>query len=161
MAIFFYRLHCRHCGHTEILSRHEAERRLQAHKKLRAGVQTDEALLDELVPNLLPQTPCRQCGTMPLQVTVQHDVGDWSEQKRCIACGGVIPAARLAVFPEAEMCTKCQSAVDRGETPGPPVFCRRCGSPMRIGTRQIGGRTRYVWICTNETGCSYWCESIR
>lgn len=158
MAIFFYRLHCRRCDFHEVLSRHEAQRRLQAHKKLRAGVEPDEALLDELVPTLLRQLPCHQCGATGLEVGIQADVGDWSDQRQCIACGHRIPAARLAVVPDAELCTACQAAVERGHTPGPPAYCKRCGNLMKLSSRQVGGRTKYVWQCTNQNTCGYWTE---
>lgn len=158
MAIYFYRVVCRHCQGEELLSRHEAQRRLQAHKKLRAGQDADESLLDELVPALLKQIPCRFCGKAGLEVVVQTDVGDWADQRRCLACGQAISPARLAAVPEAQMCTACQSAVERDQTPGPPVYCRRCGSLMQLKPRQIGGRTRYVWVCSSPEGCHYWTE---
>lgn len=153
MAIFFYKLRCPHCGHAEVLSRHEAQRRLQAAKKLRPGVEADESLLDELVPALLRQLECSNCRRKGVDVTIQQDRDEWTDERKCAICGKTIPVMRLAVLPDAELCAACQAAIDRGESPGPPVYCKRCGRPMRISPRKVGGLTRYIWVCTNDPPC--------
>ncbi len=153
MAIFFYKLRCPRCGHVEVLSRYDAQRRLQAAKKLRPGVETDEALLDELVPALLRQIKCEACHEACVEVTVQQERDEWSDEKKCAICGKIIPVMRLALLPDAELCAECQSAIDRGESPGPAEYCKRCGRPMKLAPRRIGGLTRYVWVCTNDPPC--------
>lgn len=153
MSIFFYRLTCPNCHYREVISRHEAQRRLQAAKKLRGNLDSDEALLDELVPTLLGQLTCPQCGMAAVHVATQEDRDDWNDSRKCAACGKAISPARLAILPDVELCAACQSAVERGETPGPPVYCRWCGHPMKLLPRQIGGLTRYVWVCTKVPPC--------
>ncbi|MGQ9604656.1 MAG: TraR/DksA C4-type zinc finger protein [Thermogutta sp.] len=153
MPVRYYRLSCGACGRKETISRHEAQVRLVAARKLRAVAwDADESLLDELVPTLLAQLPCT-CGKKDWHILGLESAEDWSESRRCRDCGCVIPPARLAVLPDAERCAECQAAWEAGRSIGPDRYCPRCGNPMKLTPRDIGGVTRYVWVCTKNPPC--------
>ncbi len=153
MPVRFYQLICGSCGKSEKISRHEALVRLVAARKLRAvACGADESLLDELVPSLLSQLPC-SCGQRNWRITGLETADDWVESRRCRDCGCVISPSRLAVVPDADRCTDCQTAWEQGRSTGPEKYCPRCGNIMKLAPREINGVTRYVWICTRNPPC--------
>ncbi|GAB4128165.1 TraR/DksA C4-type zinc finger protein [Thermopirellula anaerolimosa] len=153
MPIRYYKLSCGSCGKSETISRHEAMVRLAAARKLRATAwNSDEGLLDELIPALLAAMPC-SCGEKNRRITGLESADDWTESRRCRDCGRVIPPARLAVLPDAEKCADCQTASEQGRSTGPDRYCPRCGHPMKLTPRDVGGVTRYVWVCTKIPPC--------
>ncbi len=153
MPVRYYKLSCGSCGKGETISRHEAQARLVAARKLRAVAwDSDESLLDELIPALLAQLPC-SCGEKRWRIIALESADDWSESRRCRDCGRVIPPARLAALADAERCADCQAAWEAGRSAEPERFCPRCGNPMKLTPRDISGVTRYVWVCTKNPPC--------
>jgi RNA polymerase-binding transcription factor DksA len=65
----------------------------------------------------------------------------------CAACGKMIPAERLELFPDTTLCTACQSTVDRGAAPDTEEYCPRCGARMQVRAARSAGVARYALVC--------------
>ena len=116
----------------------------------RAGKQErcDTAYLLALAEKVTGQWKCPSCDSSGMSVAVAEETTHGSGRGRpCAACGNLIPAERLELFPEMALCVTCQSAVDRGQPPDTQEFCPRCGNRMQIRTGRGAGVARYALVC--------------
>lgn len=90
-------------------------------------------------------------------MSVEHapddDVELWGDPNPCEVCGKMIPAERLAVFPDSKVCAACQGKLDRGESVGNVEYCPRCGSPMTLRPTRGAGIMRYQMVCSQGSQC--------
>lgn len=149
-ALQYYRLHCRECRWASEEPQGDLIRRIRAAGKLRAHTLPDDDTLAALLPALVAQLPCPECGEGRLILQTLQD--DWPEPKRCEACGRQIPEERLQAAPDARFCATCQATIESGGEPATAEYCPRCGAPMRLQSTQRGV-TRYRWVCTNTPPC--------
>jgi predicted RNA-binding Zn-ribbon protein involved in translation (DUF1610 family) len=117
---------------------------------LRRNADPSEVETRELLPAAAARLACPQCGASGLTVSAAaDDEADWPTARRCQSCRAVIPAERLEVFPDAELCVQCQSRVDNRVPQVTDEFCDRCGWPMVLRTSRGRGITRQVMACSN------------
>jgi predicted RNA-binding Zn-ribbon protein involved in translation (DUF1610 family) len=91
---------------------------------------------------------CPVCGSGGLDF--EPEAGDdWdTPAKACAACGAAIPAERLELFPDSDLCAACQQRVDRGQSPDQhDDYCPRCGARMTLRPRRGSGIAGYEMIC--------------
>ncbi len=91
---------------------------------------------------------CPACGSGGLDFEPEP-ADDWgSGAKACAACGAAIPAERLELFPDSDLCAACQQQVDRGQSPDQhDDYCPRCGTRMTVRQRRGSGIAGYEMIC--------------
>jgi hypothetical protein len=115
----------------------------------------DDATLTELARVAAKKLSCPGCEGVGL--LVEHAPDDdaelWGDPIPCEVCGKMIPAERLAVFPDSKVCTLCQGKLDRGESVGKTEYCPRCGSPMTLRASRGSGITRYQLVCSLGSQC--------
>ena len=145
------RLHCSNCRHSELVGSEALVLRLRAAGLLKraSGEEIkDVEYLAALAQPLADSWPCRECGGVGLTVEISDgDDDDFDSGQPCAACGKVIPAERMELFPGTTLCTTCQSVVDRGGTPDTQEYCPRCGSLMQIRSARGSGVARYALVC--------------
>ncbi len=117
---------------------------------LRRNEHPAEAEMQELLPAAAPKLACPECGSVGLSTSaVFDDDADWPAARRCQSCGQLIPAERLEVFPDAELCVQCQGRVDDRVPQVTDEFCDGCGWPMVLRASRGRGITRQVIACSN------------
>jgi hypothetical protein len=142
-----HELHCLHCGERERVTIAQLLARLRAAGVLKRAVDPEEAEILVLAEANRPRLACTACGETGLSLAELPDDGDedWGDPKPCERCGTLIPAERLALFPAATLCVKCQQAEERGDS-GEAEYCERCGSMLQL-RKAASGVTRYVQYC--------------
>lgn len=109
--------------------------------------QADLALLLELARIKKPDLRCPNCRKPGYTAdAVDPNEDDWGCGKPCANCGAEIPAERLELFPDQELCAKCQGKIEAGGQLSGDDFCPRCGTPMVVKLGG-GGVSRYRQIC--------------
>lgn len=143
---------CRACHWAVVENRDQAVARLRSIGMLTRDV-PDEETLWELARVAAARLPCSGCATMGLRIerVPEDDPELWGDPIPCELCGAMIPAERLAVFPDSKVCAACQAKLDRGETAGGVEYCPRCGAPLVLKATRGAGVTRYQQICSQ--GC--------
>jgi hypothetical protein len=109
------------------------------------------AEMRELLPVAAAGLICPECGVYGLSVRqeIAEDEPGWPSARRCQSCGQLIPAERVEVFPNAELCVECQGRADNRLPQKTDEFCERCGSPMVVRTSRGVGVVRQVLACSN------------
>ena len=144
----FLKWNCPVCGRDEQSGRKELIGRLRDLGMLRRDDGRDLGLLLELARSRAGDIVCPACdapGYLP-QETSGDEFDDTPPPRPCLACGNVIPPERVELFPESDLCARCQEKVDRGEALSGDDYCERCGSPM-IVRKTSSGVTRYQQVC--------------
>jgi hypothetical protein len=91
---------------------------------------------------------CSECGgSLTFDTVEERD--EWELLSReCSACGVMIPAERLALFPASELCARCQERIDGGQSPDQhDDYCPRCGARMVVRRRRGEGIAGYEQVC--------------
>ena len=143
--------HCPACRQTEQLSSDVLVSRLQSAgllKRASREERQDLAYLMALAKTVAGQWPCGACGASGLRIEeAEGPIDEFDAGQPCAACGKMIPAERLELFPGTTLCTACQSTVDRGGTPDTEEYCPRCGTRMQIRAGRASGVARYALVC--------------
>ena len=144
--------HCPACRHTESSDSERLILRLQGAGLLKRASRDERKDLDYLLAlarTVVDKWPCPACGAGGLTVEeIDGPADDFEVGQPCAACGQMIPAERMELFPDTTLCTACQSIVDRGGTPDTQEYCPRCGSLMQIRAGRSSGVARYALVCT-------------
>lgn len=148
MAYLTWRCHV--CQHGEQSGSETLIARLQSAGLLKRATREERSDLDYLLA--LAETACQRwhcpdCGASGFTVAEKDTSDDFGGGKPCAACGKLIPAERIEVFPETSLCTSCQSTVDRGGIPDTEEYCSRCGTRMQIRAAGGSGVSRYALVC--------------
>jgi predicted RNA-binding Zn-ribbon protein involved in translation (DUF1610 family) len=140
---------CAQCGHELPASVPDLENRLQAQGMLRRERETDPALLLELAASAATSWSCPQCDTAGFAPELAPEEDDWGRpQKRCAACGHLIPRERVDLFPDSDLCAVCQGKVDDGGSPDQhDDYCPRCGTRMIVRSSRRAGLSKYEMVC--------------
>lgn len=153
MATLSLEWKCGKCRWAAVENHEEILARLRAISMATRDV-PDVETLAELARVAAHKLRCPSCGGQGLNVGVPPEDDDefWGDPLPCEACGVMIPAERLAVFPQSKLCAKCQAKQDRGEAIGETEYCPRCGAPMVMRAVRAGV-TRYQLVCSLGTRC--------
>lgn len=145
---------CRRCAWGSVENRDQIVARLRAIGMLTREVPDDATLL-ELIRSASGRLPCSECKAVGLgfELARDDDAELWGDPIPCEACGAMIPAERLEIFPDGKFCATCQAKLDRGELAGPTEYCPRCGSPLILRLSGGGGITRYQSVCSQGPRC--------
>lgn len=145
---------CRACRWGIVEHRDQAIARLRSIGMLARDVPDDATLL-ELARVAAGRLPCAECGATGLNVerARDDDAELWGDPLPCECCGAMIPAERLAIFPDSKVCAACQAKLDRGEAAGGVEYCPRCGAPMVVRASRGSGITRYQQVCSRGARC--------
>jgi len=147
-------LRCPECRWRENCGPAEIVRWLTAARKLRPNRVPELEILYELFYAAAPALRCPQCTHVGLAVSNSLDEAHaWPGIPGCAACGKPIPRERLAVQPDARLCTACQRLREEGRPREEQQFCPRCGSPLEVRVITEGRRTRYVLACSARPPC--------
>lgn len=140
---------CGRCGFVERLSLLELVARLRALGMLKRGDDAGEQYVLELAAAARERLKCSSCDRGGILVNLAEDRDDFEASSRpCAACGAAIPAERLELFPNSELCAACQQRVDRGQTPDQhDDYCPLCGTRMVVRQRRGSGIAGYELIC--------------
>jgi DnaK suppressor protein len=139
---------CPHCGNVESLSEFEVASQLRALGMLRRDDQQSLEFLLQLAGSARERLLCSACGGRGATIEPAPDDEWGSTSNACTACGATIPAERLELFPESDLCAACQSRVDRGQTPDQhDDYCPHCGTRMTVRQRRGSGIAGYELIC--------------
>jgi DNA-directed RNA polymerase subunit M/transcription elongation factor TFIIS len=145
------KLRCPTCHHAAPASAEALLARLQQSgllKRASREERKDLAYLVALAQTVADQWPCPACDGIGLTVDDAAGGGvDFAGGQPCAACGKMIPAERMELFPNTTLCTACQSIVDAGGTPDTQEYCPRCGSLMQIRAAGGSGVARYALVC--------------
>lgn len=144
------RITCPHCSASAVCGPEQMAARLRQSGMLRREKDASWDLIGELFHSAAARMACAECGHRGLSVSIaadDWDDEDWGESRSCAGCGQPIPGERLEAFPNAQLCVQCQRAADRGEDTGPPEYCPRCGTPMRLQQRRGSGLAGYQLVC--------------
>ena len=145
------RLHCPNCSHSEPASSEALLSRLHSAGLLRRASRKEREDLDYLMAlarTIADRWPCAACDAIGLKIEEADEATDEFDGGRpCDACGKMIPAERIKLFPETTLCTNCQSVIDHGGTPDTQEYCPRCGSLMQIRSARGSGVARYALVC--------------
>ncbi len=120
---------------------------------LRRANEPDSELHWALLESARRKLACEYCGHVGLDARRQADDFDdaWPSAAVCRACGAVIPAERLEVFPDARLCARCQHGAETAAAE-PREFCPRCGAVMKMRSSGGSSITRYQMACD---ACGY------
>ena len=140
---------CPHCGADERLGPRELAGRLRVLGMLKREDERDADFLLQLARAAGRKLLCPKCGCGGVKVEPADDRDEWgAASKPCAACGAMIPAERLELYPDSALCAACQHRVDRGQSPDRhDDFCPRCGSRMVVRQRRGSGIAAYELIC--------------
>lgn len=142
-------LACQHCDWHTMCGPPQMLHWLKTAEMVRRDAAPDVELLPELLRAAAGRMKCPKCGQTGLAAEANRDNTDdedWGMARKCAGCEEPIPAERLEVFPNAELCVECQARSDRGETSGAVDYCPHCGSVMTM-RQDRRGVTRYVMAC--------------
>jgi predicted RNA-binding Zn-ribbon protein involved in translation (DUF1610 family) len=143
--------HCRACRHTEPSDRDNLISRLQGAGLLKRATRQERKDLPYLLAlarTVSDQWLCPACGAAGLTLDeADGPADDFEAGQPCAACGKMIPAERMELFPDTTLCTACQSIVDSGGTPDTQEYCPRCGSLMQIRAGRASGVAHYALVC--------------
>jgi len=145
----FLKWTCSRCKRVEESGRQELIARLRDLGMLRRDDGRDIGLLLELARSKAADFACPACeapGYLPQEVSGDDDFDDLPPPRPCMACGATIPAERVELFPESDLCARCQEKIDRGESLSGDDYCERCGSPLVV-RKTSTGVTRYQQVC--------------
>lgn len=143
-----FRSVCPHCGNVESLSEFEVKSNLRKLGMLRREDERGADFILQLASAARERLSCTACGGVGVSIEPTPD-DEWAAPSRqCAACGATIPAERLELFPDSDLCAACQSRVDRGQTPDRhDDYCPRCGTRMTVRQRRGSGLAGYEMIC--------------
>ena len=116
---------------------------------LRREKNPETALLRELLTTAAEQIRCSKCSCAGLVVGDDWEE-EWTDETQCSACHAVIPAARLEVFPDTQLCAACQAKKETGASiAGDAEYCAHCGGLMELRKRGGAGLARYSMVCSD------------
>ena len=123
--------------------------RVHAAGMLKREKEPDGELVRELFRSSAGARRCGACGSgaVVLEPCADAEDDDWGDVRCCQRCGATIPAERLEVFPDTQLCVTCQQSRDRGTDDAEPEYCPRCGSIMQLRLSRSSGISRYVMHC--------------
>jgi DNA-directed RNA polymerase subunit M/transcription elongation factor TFIIS len=142
-------LGCQHCDWHSMCGPPQMLQWLKTAGMVRRDAAPDLDLLPELFRSAAGRMKCPKCGQTGLVAESNRDDTEdeaWGMARKCAICEQPIPAERLEVFPNAELCVACQAKSDRGESTGAVEYCPNCGSVMTM-RQDRRGVTRYVMSC--------------
>ena len=120
---------------------------LQAQGMLRREKNPDFQLVRELLATTAARLCCKECGSAGLEIGDDWE-DDWTDEARCGSCQRIIPAERLEIFPEAELCSDCQSKRESGRLATDDAeYCGFCGGLMKLHARRGAGVAGYRMVC--------------
>ena len=145
---------CANCRWGAVDARAQVIARLRTLGML-ARDEPDDDTLWELIRVSAARLKCPACDAAGLlfERARDDDAELWGDPIPCEGCGAIIPAERLEVYPNCELCAACQNKLERGSAVGPSDYCPRCGAPMVVRPSRGGGITRYVAICSQGPRC--------
>lgn len=154
MAASHFEIRCQDCDAREVCGSEGLYRRLYEINMLRRAEDPDVELLVELFRSSLPRIACWDCGQFHLSFAPYDptDQDEWGEGRACSECGAMIPPERVELFPQVELCVRCQQDEESGKGPKESDrYCPRCGAALVVKTSGQG-ITRYVLKCSE---CSW------
>jgi len=145
----YLELRCPTCGNRQLVDAAQMLDHLRELGMFKRQKQPDQALIHELYAQQAPWIACTQCGHVGCDQDSAPTMDDdqWGAARQCEVCGQLIAEERLEVFPDARLCTSCQSSADRGEDSADPEYCPRCGAIMQLRKRGGTGLAGYVMRC--------------
>jgi DNA-directed RNA polymerase subunit M/transcription elongation factor TFIIS len=140
---------CGRCGFVERLDMLELVARLRRLGMLKRGDDLEPQFLLEIAAAARERLTCSSCGRGGVLVQLADERDEFEPASRpCAACGAAIPAERLELFPDSELCASCQQRIDRGQTPDQhDDYCPRCGTRMVVRQRRGSGIAGYEMSC--------------
>ncbi|MCO6457451.1 MAG: TraR/DksA C4-type zinc finger protein [Pirellulaceae bacterium] len=144
---------CSHCGRFELGGLDELRRRLQDLRFLKRAEDPAAELLLELSRSAAPRMVCSFCGQRGIEIAPADGSrqDEWEMTRNCSVCGRLIPAERIELLPDVELCVACQRDEESGQTAGQLEYCPRCGSVLQLRSA-AQGLSRYVLRCSH---CSW------
>ena len=135
---------CGTCDHSEPINDQKMLADLRDNGKLQKIDKPEPALVRELFLAHLKNVRCPECKAISLVVSeVIADLREWGQVQNCKVCGQPIPAERLEIFPDTELCAICQeSSPDDAHD-----YCPRCGGAMTVQQSSSKGIARYSTTC--------------
>ncbi len=145
----YFELACSACGSRELIGPLQMLDRLHAAGMLKRERDPDWELVGELFRATSAARRCKDCGSAAVVLQPCADAADdgWGDVRCCERCGATIPAERLEVFPDTQLCVRCQQVRDRGTDDAEPEYCPRCGAVMQLRLSRSAGLARYVMYC--------------
>jgi DNA-directed RNA polymerase subunit M/transcription elongation factor TFIIS len=144
----YIELRCRACSYVTECNPAELHARIQQVGLLRRVNDPAWELLCELLPSAAARFRCPDCQHLGMSTALlEENDDDWAETRNCRACGKPIPAERLELFPQANMCAACQQQDDAKTSDDDPQYCPKCGALMIVRQRRGSGITRYAIVC--------------
>ncbi len=143
-------LACPACENVEYADADALLQRLRKLGMLRRDASPTNGVIQELVDRMADGFVCSICNNVGLRATREDPLDDeaWGQGRKCQACGQLIPAERIEIFPDTQWCTTCKSAIESGETDdSEPDFCPRCGDVRQLRRRSGSGITGYQMYC--------------
>jgi DNA-directed RNA polymerase subunit RPC12/RpoP len=140
---------CPYCSWQEDGTVAELDSQLRRLGMIKREEQAEVALLLELARIKKPDIRCPSCRKPGFTAEAVDPTDDgWGAGKPCANCGKEIPAERLELFPDQDLCAACQGKIDSGGQLSGDDYCPHCGTPMIVKqTRQ--GVSRYQQVCPN------------
>lgn len=144
-----WQLRCPACNEMAVFDRAQIIARLDRRGILRRDRKPSTDLLCELLKSAAAAWRCSACQQVGLIVAPVEplDDEDWGMDRRCQRCGQVIPAERLEVFPDAQICATCKQMEQDRPVEDEPQYCPRCGSIMELKPSRGPGISRYEMRC--------------
>lgn len=138
---------CPYCSWQEEGTVKELDGQLRRLGMIKREEQADLGLLLELARIKKPELRCPGCRKVGYTAeAVDPNDDGWGGGKPCANCGSEIPAERLELFPDQDLCAKCQGKVDDGRQLSGDDFCPHCGTPMVVKQTR-SGLSRYQQVC--------------
>jgi len=143
---------CPYCDWREDRTVAELDSQLRGLGMIRREENADLDLMLELARVKKPDLRCPSCNRPGFTAeAVDPGEDEWGAGKPCANCGNTIPAERLELFPDQDLCAKCQGTVDKGGHLSGDDYCPHCGTPMVVRQTKVGIR-RYQQICPKCRG---------
>ena len=146
----YFRWKCPACRYEEQTAADELFRRLQKLGLMKRAEEPDADVALELARAASDRLTCPRCragGFQAERSTAIDGDDDWGDAKPCAACGKMIPAERVALFPTVELCASCQKQLESGRTTAGDDYCPRCGTPMEMRHGRGAGISKYQLVC--------------
>src|SRR5262245_30269176 len=106
---------CPYCSWQEDGTVAELDSKLRSLGMIKREEEAELSLLLELARIKKPDLRCPSCNRAGYTAdAIDPSEDGWGQGKPCANCGTEIPAERLELFPDQDLCAKCQGKVDKG-----------------------------------------------
>jgi predicted RNA-binding Zn-ribbon protein involved in translation (DUF1610 family) len=138
---------CPYCAWQEDGTVAELDSQIRRLGMIKREEKADVALLLELARIKKPDLRCPNCRKVGYTAEAVDPSDDgWGRGKPCANCGTEIPEERLELFPDQDLCAKCQGTIDAGGQLSGDDYCPNCGTPMVV-KKTSSGISRYQQVC--------------